>query len=67
MAMLSIEDEAEAPALASPTSSSGASSDNTAFKMSLTASEASRLEEAELFSMDEDGGVGTGGGRTPPA
>lgn len=74
VAMLSVDDEADGADLASPTScSSGASSDNTAFKMSLmslTASEASRLEEADLFSMDEDsaGAAGGGGGegRTPP-
>lgn len=61
VAMLSMEDEVPAE---SPTASSGASSEHTAFApvASLTASDASsRLEDA-VFSMDEDGT----GNRSPP-
>lgn len=66
MAMLSMEDEVDCSCASDDTSptSSGASSDHTAFKLSLAGSEAGRLEEPVVFYLDED--AAGGGARTPP-
>lgn len=66
VAMLSLEEEVECGPLASPTSTSSGTSATERALFTITASDASRLEDA-LFSMDEDGNRSPPRARSPDA